>query len=489
MAQAKLTINGTQAKALGLLVYHKKTNPYTAIMFEPKSGVNLRQTRVGQSIEVLDSADISNLKNLQKAGYFTVIEGTILPHAATFSTISGGVSSVVLNFSGPVTAPALNATAAGAATDDIIFKINGVATVAHFGAVTGATTISAPMDFTNEDMSVQLTQTGASKILDANKSAVLPGTKTFSITPIFQDVTISGAGNAMLNLYFTEPMYTAGVSSTGLGQGTDDLIILVDSTAKAVTIGPILKAAATNVITVDLGADAPTTGISVTLTATGAAKIKDADDNAVAVPPQPRTYTLGTDTDITDFSFTEETGAATINATNHTIAIEVDYGTVVTALIPTFTLSKGATAAIGATAQVSGVTANNYTAAVTYVITPQVGVAQNWTVTTTVRAAETGTDFLTYNFTDAANTALSADVTGTVNAVAHTVALTVPHGTVVTALIASFTVSPEATVTIGATGQDSGVTANDFTAAKTYNVYAEDTTWQAWTVTVTVAPA
>lgn len=69
----------------------------------------------------------------------------------------------------------------------------------------------------------------------------------------------------------------------------------------------------------------------------------------------------------------------------------------------------------------------------------------------------------------------------------HTVAVDVPNGTDVTALIANFVLSPGATVQAIAIDQVSGVTPNDFTSAVIYTVTAEDgTTTQAWTVTVTI---
>ena len=72
---------------------------------------------------------------------------------------------------------------------------------------------------------------------------------------------------------------------------------------------------------------------------------------------------------------------------------------------------------------------------------------------------------------------------------AKTVALTVPSGTTVTALVASFTTSG-ASVRVGATTQVSGTTANNFTSPVTYTVTAADATTQEYVVTVTPgAPA
>ena len=79
-------------------------------------------------------------------------------------------------------------------------------------------------------------------------------------------------------------------------------------------------------------------------------------------------------------------------------------------------------------------------------------------------------------------------VAGTVNEAAHAIAATVPSGTKVTALVATF-VTTGASVTITGTPQVSGVTANNFTNPVTYVVTAADGTTQAYVVTVTVAAA
>ena len=76
-------------------------------------------------------------------------------------------------------------------------------------------------------------------------------------------------------------------------------------------------------------------------------------------------------------------------------------------------------------------------------------------------------------------------VTGTINETAHTIAVTVPFGTSVTALVATFTTTGAA-VKVGSTPQTSGSTPNDFTKPVTYTVTAADFTTQDYLVTVTV---
>ena len=84
------------------------------------------------------------------------------------------------------------------------------------------------------------------------------------------------------------------------------------------------------------------------------------------------------------------------------------------------------------------------------------------------------------SFTAADNDALGTDVTGTIDGTS--ISATVPHGTDVTALVPTITVSAGATIS-PASGQ-----AQDFSSPVTYTVTAEDgTTTADYTVTVDVA--
>jgi hypothetical protein len=68
----------------------------------------------------------------------------------------------------------------------------------------------------------------------------------------------------------------------------------------------------------------------------------------------------------------------------------------------------------------------------------------------------------------------------------NTIAVSVPAGTNVTALVATFTNSLSSSVKVGTTTQVSGITANNFTNPVTYTVTAQDGTTANYTVTVTV---
>jgi hypothetical protein len=160
------------------------------------------------------------------------------------------------------------------------------------------------------------------------------------------------------------------------------------------------------------------------------------------------------------------------------IVVTVPFGTDVTALVATFTTS-GASVAVGATTQVSGATANNFTSPVVYTVTAADSSTANYTVTVTI-ALNTAKAITAYSFD-------SVPATGTINEGAKTIDVTVPFGTDVTILVATFTTTG-ASVAVGATTQVSGTTANNFTSPVVYTVTAADSSNVDYTVTVTVLP-
>ncbi|MHB8871074.1 MAG: hypothetical protein ACYC5G_01280 [Candidatus Doudnabacteria bacterium] len=98
-------------------------------------------------------------------------------------------------------------------------------------------------------------------------------------------------------------------------------------------------------------------------------------------------------------------------------------------------------------------------------------------------------NILTYKFTDALNDAFSGgDVTGTINYTTGAIALTVPALTVVTSLVATFTLNEGASAKIVSTAQVSGTTPNDFSTPKTYTVTSKTGNTKDFVVTVVVTP-
>ncbi|MGB3464773.1 MAG: BspA family leucine-rich repeat surface protein [Cyclobacteriaceae bacterium] len=172
--------------------------------------------------------------------------------------------------------------------------------------------------------------------------------------------------------------------------------------------------------------------------------------------------------DILTFALTEQTGAAIINTDEHTVAVEVAFGTDVSALVPAFTFSEGATSNPS-----SGIT-TDFTNPVTITVTAEDGTNQDWLITVT-EAPSTESDILTFALAEQTGAAI-------INTDEHTVTVEVAFGTDVSALVPAFTLSE------GATSDPSSGIVTDFTNPVTVTVTAEDGANQEWLVTVNDAP-
>lgn len=281
------------------------------------------------------------------------------------------------------------------------------------------------------------------------------------------DVTISTKGITAFSL--------AGVGGT------------IDESAKTIALtlpnGTNLTALVSTFTTtgasVSVGAVAQTSGTTpnnftapVTFTVTAA-------NGSTAAYTVTVTVASGSAKAITTFSFAGLTGASgTIDEAGKTIAVTVPNGTSVTALVATFT-ATGTSVKVGATVQTSATTPNNFTAPVTYTVTAADTTTAAYAVTVTAASASSKaiTAFSFAGFTGAS---------GTINEAAKTIAMTVPNGTTVTALVATFTTTGTS-VKVGTTIQTSTTTANNFTSPVAYIVTAADATTATYTVTVTVS--
>ncbi|MDD2915209.1 MAG: ice-binding family protein [Gallionella sp.] len=181
----------------------------------------------------------------------------------------------------------------------------------------------------------------------------------------------------------------------------------------------------------------------------------------------------GTDKSITAYSLAGVTG--TIDETAKTIAVTMPNGINVTALIATFT-TTGTGVTIGAAVQTSGATPNDFTNPVAYIVTAADGTTATYTVTVAV-APITAKAITAYSL---------AGVTGTINETAKTIAVNLPSGTNITALVATFSTTG-INVTVGASVQTSGTTVNDFSSPVAYTVTAVDGSTATYNVAVVVA--
>lgn len=177
---------------------------------------------------------------------------------------------------------------------------------------------------------------------------------------------------------------------------------------------------------------------------------------------------------ITAFSFANPAATGVVDEVAKTVALTVPYGTDVTNLVPTIAVSEHATVS-----PASGV-AQDFTNPVTYTVTAQDLSTQTYAVTVNIAPASDAKDITSFVFSKAANTALPADITGTIDGT--NITATVPFGTNVTALKPTIAISPLATV-----APNTGV-AQNFTSPVDYTVTAQDGTTKVYKVTVNITP-
>jgi hypothetical protein len=338
-------------------------------------------------------------------------------------------------------------------------------------------------------------QTGAATINSINQTVnieVANGTSLTSLTPtisVSSGATINPASGVAQN--FTNPVtYTVtaqnGTTQTWTVTATVKASALADITLFSLTAqtGAAIINTTTRTVSIQVATGTSLTSLTPTIGVSSGATINPASGVARNFT-SPVTYTVtaqsgATQTwtvtvtvqpsnvaNITAFSLTAQTGAATINSTNYTVNIVVATGTSLTSLTPTIGVSAGATIN-----PASGV-ARNFTSPVTYTVTAQSGATQTWTVTVTVQPSNVA------NITAFSLTAQTG--AATINSTTRTVSIQVATGTSLTSLTPTIEVSTSATI-----NPASGV-ARNFTSPVIYTVTAQNGTTQTWTVTVTVA--
>ena len=167
------------------------------------------------------------------------------------------------------------------------------------------------------------------------------------------------------------------------------------------------------------------------------------------------------------------------------VSVTLPYIPDVTSLVAAFA-TTGVEVKIGSIVQVNGVTPNDFTNPVTYIVIADDGTTQDYTVNVAV-TPNTAKDLTAFCFEAAKNSAvgLTSDCIGVL---AETdISVTVPYGTSITSLVATFTTTGEE-VRVGATVQESGVTPNNFTDSVLYEVRAADSSTKSYTITVIIGP-
>lgn len=168
---------------------------------------------------------------------------------------------------------------------------------------------------------------------------------------------------------------------------------------------------------------------------------------------------------ITSFTLAEQIGDAIINTDDATVLIRVTDGTDVTSLVPSITISDGASIN-----PLSGVS-QDFTNPVIYTVTAESGAVKEWTVTVSSLQASDAAEVLTFVFTEQTEAA-------TINSGEATVSIIVIDGTDLSSLVPNITISDAASI-----NPLSGVS-QDFTNPVVYTVTSESGVAKAWTVSV-----
>jgi hypothetical protein len=168
---------------------------------------------------------------------------------------------------------------------------------------------------------------------------------------------------------------------------------------------------------------------------------------------------------ITAFNFTTPAATGVVVEASHTVAVTVPSGTSITALVPSIITTGPMVSPAPGVAQ-------NFTNPVVYTVKAADSSTQAYTVTVTV-APSNSKAITAFNFT-------SLGATGVVTEATHTVAITVPFGTPVTALVPAIAIA-------GSSISPPSGASQDFTNPVMYTVTAGDSSTQAYVVTVTVA--
>jgi photosystem II stability/assembly factor-like uncharacterized protein len=457
------------------------------------------------SLTVPYGTDVSGLiTDFSTTGVSVEVENAVQTSRTTANDFSGPVTytvtaddsttrdyivtvTIALNSAKSITAFSFRSADNAVLSADVTGVINGSAislTVPYGTAVTGLIA-----DFSTTGASVEAGSVAQTSRITANDFS---GPVTYTVTAedsTTRDYTVTvtialnsaksiaafsfrSADNAVLSADVTGVINGTAISLT-VPYGTDVTGLIADfsTSGASVAVGGIAQ-------TSRITANNFTSPVTYTVTA----EDSTTRDYTVTV-----TIALNSAKNITAFSFrSADNGVLSADVTgviNGTIiTLTVPYGTDVTGLIADFS-TTGASVAVGGVLQTSRITSNDFTGHVTYTVTADDSTTLDYTVV--VNISPSGSKNITaFSFRTADNPGLAADIIGTINGV--NISLTVPWGTDVTDLVATFSTSGQSVI-VGGVTQVSGATANDFTDPVTYRVIAADTTIRDYEVTVTIA--
>ncbi|HEY4175797.1 MAG TPA: DUF5018 domain-containing protein [Kofleriaceae bacterium] len=366
-------------------------------------------------------------------------------------------SGVAQNFS---TVRTYTVTAGDGSTKDYAVKVTVALssakditqfTILGVNGTIGANTISLTLPFgTNlTSLTPTITITGTSVSPASNLAQNFSAARTYTVTAMdgsmkSYTVTVTAAPSSSKDITAFSILGVAGVI------GTNTISLTVPFGTNLANLTPTITHTGASIL--------PNSGTAQNFTSNVVYTVKAADNSTKA-------YTVtvsvapSTAKDITDFTILGIPG--TIGAT--TISLTVPFGTSLTSLTPTITIT-------GVSVSPASNTAQNFTSAVTYTVTAMDGSTKDYAVTVGV-APSSAKDITQF-------TILGTD--GTIGA--NTISLTLPFGTPLTSLTPTI-------VHTGVSVSPTSGSAQDFSVARTYTVTAMDGTTKDYTVTVATAPS
>jgi tRNA threonylcarbamoyladenosine modification (KEOPS) complex Pcc1 subunit len=339
---------------------------------------------------------------------------TVNGTSVTSGTASGSISlnvgsntlSVIVTAQDGTTTGTYTVTVTRAASTDATLSslaLSSGTLSPSFASTTESYTASVPNSVTS--INVTPTRTQANATITVNGTSVTSGSASGSISLNVGSNTITvvvtaqdGTTTKSYTVTVTRLSNDATLSALALSSGTISPTFASGTTSYTASVANSVTSITVTPTRTQANATITVNGTSVTSgTASGSIPLSNGSNTVtVVVTAQDgsttKSYTvtvtrLSNTATISTFSFNSLSPVVTGSVDNslRTVQLSVPTGTNLTALVATFTLSSGATAAVASTPQVSGQTANNFTSAVTYVLTSQdSSTVQNYTVTVVV---------------------------------------------------------------------------------------------------------
>jgi hypothetical protein len=386
-------------------------------------------------------------------------------------TVAPGMGRVIIPMNVPEASPAAPAAPSAPVLPSdkaiTVFTITSPAATGVIDDTYHTVAITVPYGTAVTGLTPAITITGAS-------ISPAPGISQNFSSPVTYTVTAADgttqAYTVTVNVALASDKQITGFTIPGVSTETT-----IDETLKTVVINvpygtPVT--ALTPAITITGASISPASGTPQNFSSPVPYTVQAADGTIQAYTVT-MNVALASDKQIAGFIIPGVSTGTTIDetATPKTVVINVPYGTALTSLNTSITIT-------GASISPASGISQNFSSPVTYTVTAADSSTETYTVRVNV-ALNPAKAITAFNITIPGTVTVTA--TGTVNETAKTVAITVPYLTDVTGLTTSITIT-------GASVNPASGTAVNFTTPQTFTVTAADGNTQNYTVTVNANP-